>query len=141
MWTCPALTCRVKNRDHDESCELCGTARPDEIARERPPVAVCPFDGARLRADGWCEQGDGFPMQYPCPFVCDVCRSALTWAGTCHHCDRYAPGDRYEYDDKHPHWRLVEKGPFEILPPAQQAQMAADFAQTIARLTARMRIS
>jgi hypothetical protein len=138
MWTCPAPPCRARNRDLDDACEVCGTARPEPV---RGRVALCPHDGTPLMANGWCPSGEGFPMMRPCPFVCDVCRSVLTWAGTCNHCDRYAPGDRYEYDEKNPHWRLVEKGPFAILPPAQQAQMAVEFAHTLARLTARMRIS
>ena len=79
-------------------------------------------------------------MMRSCPFICDRCRRPLTWGGTCLSCESYAPGDRYEYDDKNPHWRMVEKGPFVILPPAEQAEKAKAFAAMVSRLEATMRL-
>jgi hypothetical protein len=97
-------------------------------------------------ANGWCPTGEGFPLARSCPFVCDRCRAPLTWQGTCLTCPDptgntvgYAPGDRYDYDEKNPHWRLVEKGPFTLCTPEENAAHARLFAETLARLTARMR--
>lgn len=134
---CPG--CDVTNRGRFAACENCGSPRPSQdraLALNTGP-AICPHDGKPLMANGWCEYGQGYPMMRACPHVCDRCRRPLTWGGTCLSCDRYAPGDRYEYDATNPHWRMVEKGPFEILPREEQARMARDFEAMVARLVAR----
>lgn len=137
-WICSRAGCGAVNDGRDERCERCGSPAGPTA---KPQGGVCPFDGATLHANGWCPDGDGWPItRVVCPIVCDVCRSPLTWAGTCNRCREYAPGDRYEYTDKDPHWRLVERGPFTILPIQQQAHRAAAFGVTIAQLIARMAI-
>lgn len=142
LWYCPP-PCRSSNRPQDEHCESCGRERPSDVpaARSREPEpALCPFDGTPLHADGWCPTGEGYPITRSCPFVCDVCRQPLTWAGTCNTCIAYAPGNRYEYTDKGQHWQEVERGPFVILDRQQQAHMAREFAEMILKLTARMTV-
>lgn len=136
-WRCG--NCASMNAAGAGRCEDCGFDRPRQALLNTPAGGTCPFDGSSLHANGWCPAGDGWPItRVVCPLVCDRCRQALTWAGTCNACTSYAPGDRYEYTHQNPHWQRVEKGPFLILPPQQQAHMAAEFEERMLRLQARM---
>ena len=139
-WKCE--DCAATNRSVDRACERCGAVRPEGVAAGyKPDVPLrteCPLDGAPLHANGWCEVGNGVPITRSCPFVCDQCRQRLTWSGTCLSCERYAPGDRYELDEKSQHWMLAERGPFALLTRQQNAHMAAEFAETMQRLMVRM---
>lgn len=115
----------------------------------REPLTVCPADHTTLRGDGWCATGQGYPLEWPCPFACPMCRGPLSWDGGCERChgcttgervDWTFPGDRYDThdDDGQPlgdgrHWVKID-GPRAVLPPDQ----AKEQAQLIARVLARM---
>lgn len=143
-WLCEG--CDATNRARSAFCENCGAERPTAaIATRGQGPSRCPFDGDGLHANGWCPTGNGYPItRKTCPDVCDRCRSPLSWTGTCMSCDAYAPGHRYDYEPPGTphggHWRIVEKGPFVILPPHEQAAKAREFSALVARLEAKMRV-
>lgn len=117
LWTC--ANCHVLNPSHATACEACGRDREAaaQPSKGKTP-AICPADGARLQADGWCPQGNGYLAHMACPFACPICRQLLSWDGGCEHChgcttgereDWTFPGDRYELDAGH--WQKILAGP------------------------------
>ena len=107
-WTCPS--CDAKNKPRAVECENCGSERPTQATPKGQLPVRCWYDGGRLDAQGVCDQGQGFPLGAPCPFVCPLCRHHLEWSGVCFGCpgsetpsDRAPwsfPGARYETHDE-----------------------------------------
>ncbi len=101
-----------------DACPRCGWKAPASGKPASKMPSVCPADGARLQADGWCPTGNGYLAHMSCPFVCPICRQPLSWDGGCEHChgcttgareDWTFPGDRYELEAGH--WRKILAGP------------------------------
>ena len=125
-WACPS--CEAKNKPRAVECENCGSERPTTATPKGQLPVRCWFDGGRLDAQGFCSEGQGFPIGIRCPFVCPRCRQCLEWSGACSSCygsvtpaDRATwtcPGARYEThdDDGNPigdgqHWvKVAEPG-------------------------------
>lgn len=130
-WKCSA--CHASNRPEVEACENCGVTRPESKRRAAPTApSRCSVDGSRLRGDGFCELGQGYPVAAVCPFACPHCRRPLAWSGkclACHGCstgrphDWSIPGDRYELEAGH--WQLVEKGPRPVCTTAENRAAVA----------------
>ena len=109
-WQC---NCGAYNTWVEKHCEACGTQRGKAVeSPESREGRLCPVDDAPLDSRGFCARGNGFALDAKCPFVCPLCRSALTWSGGCDSCkgtgrspaprELWAfPGDRYEPQGGH----------------------------------------
>jgi hypothetical protein len=117
------------------ACPRCQWVAPAPAPR---PARLCPVDGARLQADGFCPTGHGWPQGTPCPFACPLCRHPLGWDGGCLACfgcttcrreDWTFPGHRYELEAHH--WRRDDS-----LPPGRPACTPAETAAGLAQVRA-----
>jgi len=149
-WLC---RCTKKNAGRAQFCPACGERRPELSSPGQPAQrkrgTVCPYDGAVLRDDGFCPDGDGYPYGLPCPFVCPVCRQRLEWAGGCRAChgalhgsreEWKFPGDRYDlFDDAGQplgdgqHWRLVRPGPAPAISVEENKEVLTIVQRMLAR--------
>ena len=116
-WRCH---CGARNAPKQQECEGCGAER--KPGRAKPLREHCWIDGSPLNLIGFCEEGNGYPLNSPCPFACPVCRRPLSWSGACLACfgcttgrreEWTMPGDRYEVVEgaSGSHWVKVESGP------------------------------
>ena len=114
-----------------------------------PEVRRCPYDGVSLDEFGWCVEGNGYPRDFPCPFVCPFCRRRLEWSGACLGChgtrqmgDRESwtfPGARHETCDEFgkplgdgQHFVKVADGPRAALRRAELVEMTREIQAILA---------
>lgn len=122
-------------------CPSCGwQGRSGDDAPKIP--SLCPADGGRLQADGWCETGQGYLAHMSCPFACPICRHPLGWSGECHAChgtttakreDWTFPGDRYELAGGH--WQHVLTGERKACSMAENVIEARKVTAILAKST------
>jgi len=115
-------------------CRECGSVASTAAPGVKADASrLCPFDGGNLRADGYCERGDGFPITLKeCPDVCPHCRRSLAWSGDCYHCRPEGEKPGHLYDDEKGHWRIVERGPQPLAPATVALEAMRQVAESLA---------
>lgn len=85
-------------------------SRPKSTKQSSALGTKCPYDGATLDEQGYCWQGNGYPVGMKCPFVCPRCHAGLAWDGGCNGCLGTGETKRAKQDRKDwffPGWRYA----------------------------------